>query len=134
MLAAFYNDKDVLKVLLDAGANPNIKQSGPRGGTPLRIALFWSSIEIVKMLLEAGADPTMEDEEGETPLTYAKSPKWDAFRRCNVARHLAACLSTDANHRLMSIYALTLVHRMMSMAAYSQRRFKSGPLSPVPGF
>ena len=137
MAAPFYNDKDVLKVLLDAGANPNIKQLCPRGGTPLRLALFGSSIEIVKMLLEAGADPTMEDEEGVTPLTYAKFPIWDAFRRTNFAHHLAASLSSDAgtfNPRLMSIYALPLVHGMMSMAAYSQRRYKSGPLSPVPGF
>ena len=55
---AIYNDSEVAKMLIKAGANVNIKDS--RGGlygspAPLHIAVSVNNPEIVKMLIEAGA-------------------------------------------------------------------------------
>ena len=143
-IAASYNDRDIIKVLLDAGANPNIKHSGPFGGTTLRSALYQSSLDIIKLLLEAGADPSIDDGQGRTPLTAAKSTRMAAFRRTTLAHRVAAIMQSTCKElckvgdcpikRCFKSDEFPLIHRMMSMAAYHQRRYKSGPLSPVPGF
>lgn len=58
----------VLKVLLEAGANVNSK--GENETTPLLYAAGWSiiPIETVKMLLDAGADVTAKNDEGKDAL------------------------------------------------------------------
>lgn len=56
---------EVVKVLLEAGADPNIKSQ--RYGTPLIAILAWDDkLEISKMLLEAGADPNVKDSKGKS--------------------------------------------------------------------
>ena len=60
----------IIKILLDAGANPNL-QSLEDGTTPL----FWAVMEIpsaVKLLLKHGADPTIPNKYGGTPLGKAR--------------------------------------------------------------
>ena len=67
--AARYGYLDIIKLLLKAGANPNIKDSS--GNT----ALIWVSINghlnIVRLLLKAGANPNIKDSNGNTALTRA---------------------------------------------------------------
>jgi ankyrin repeat protein len=66
---------DVVKMLLDAGADPN-GQDTLYGRTPLHnVALLDGDegVEIGKLLLENGADPLLvEYENGDTPLELAK--------------------------------------------------------------
>ena len=141
---AVISKKCIIRSLLDAGANPNIKHSGPFGGTTLRSALYQSSLDIIKLLLEAGADPSIDDGLGRTPLTAAKSTRMAAFRRTTLAHRVAAIMQSTCKElckvgdcpikRCFKSDEFPLIHRMMSMAAYHQRRYKSGPLSPVPGF
>ena len=50
--AARYGRKDVLLMLLDAGADPNAKG---KDGTPLRWAVSYGHNEVVKLFLERGA-------------------------------------------------------------------------------
>lgn len=48
---------EIVRVFLEAGANPNVKQGDPlTGPTPLGLAVGHKAIAIVKLLLEYGAD------------------------------------------------------------------------------
>lgn len=73
----------VVKVLLDAGADPNIStkhsaESGAfmrdartRGETPLHRAAAFSSGETIQLLLDAGAKVETKDMNGDSPLAWA---------------------------------------------------------------
>ncbi len=71
-----------LKLLLKAGADPNIKaKSGIAtptyyrdinvvGETPLHLAAAYGSKEMIEVLLSHGADPALKDDRDESPLTW----------------------------------------------------------------
>ena len=78
---------DVMKLLLDMGAEPNKrKERGPfPGWTPLHFACFGGyllgtvspgyergneHLEDIELLLERGADPTLRDDDGRIPLYW----------------------------------------------------------------
>ena len=65
---------DVVKILLDAGADPN-GQDTLFGAAPLHNVALPSGDEVVKLgklLLEYGADPLLTNKGGEIPLDFAK--------------------------------------------------------------
>ena len=74
--AAYYeNDEEIMKLLLDAGANPNIVM---HDHDPDMMTLLHALAEMgdgcvntARLLLEAGADPNAIDVDGLTPLNYA---------------------------------------------------------------
>ena len=70
MQSVLSRDVDGIKASLASGANPNWRESHPRGATPLTIAARSEQMELVEMLLDAGADPDQPDS-GETPLMAA---------------------------------------------------------------
>ena len=63
----------IVEVLLEVGANPNIKDEDERGNTPLIIALLQGDHEdeIFQALLRAGADVNDSNNLGETALMIA---------------------------------------------------------------
>ena len=61
---------DVVRLLLAAGANPNVRQS--HGWTPLHGAAHNGDRASVDALLRAGADPTATNEEGRSVLELAE--------------------------------------------------------------
>ena len=63
----------IMKALLNAGANPNLKASPLSGvlDTPLIRAIICGDYEAAKILLEYSANPDLPDERGLTPLMYA---------------------------------------------------------------
>jgi len=73
----------VLRVLLDAGADPNVKtrpsvETGcfmrdcrTRGETPLHRAAAFGSEETIRMLIDAGAQVDARDANGDSPLSWA---------------------------------------------------------------
>ena len=74
--ACFMNRVEVVKRLLQRGADPNLRITyrSPVDGRVEKgvVALMFSrSLEAVTALLEAGADPNVHDEEGTTPLMRA---------------------------------------------------------------
>jgi ankyrin repeat protein len=69
MHAALLGGPDVMRLLLDAGADPNAKNR--RNAT----ALLWAVTDAgaVRLLLEHGADPNIKSIEGRTPLYLAST-------------------------------------------------------------
>jgi len=67
------NTEIVMKYLLEAGANPNIR--GVRDSTALITAAYKNLSDTVKLLLNAGANPLLEDNEGNTAKDYAENPE-----------------------------------------------------------
>ena len=79
--AAQFGYTDMVKLLLDAGADPNMSDSW--GLTPLHWASEPSTedvdqataMSVVKLLLNSGADPNKADKQGRTPLHSAAQVK-----------------------------------------------------------
>ena len=69
-LAAYYNLKNVGKLLIDAGADVNAQNS--RGDTPLHLAAKSYSIEMIVMLLNSGAK-IMTNKTHNTPTDFAEN-------------------------------------------------------------
>jgi hypothetical protein len=70
MVAAFWNDRQLLLAALEGGVDPNaIDRVG--GDTALIQAMFAPSIEPARLLISAGADVNYRNHSGETALMYA---------------------------------------------------------------
>lgn len=74
-IAAVTLEKEILHLLLSAGADPNAPAAGDLPDDPFPPALILAASkgarDIVKILLEGGADPDCVDSEGFTPLHCA---------------------------------------------------------------
>lgn len=68
-VAIYNNNLDMVTLLLDEGANPDLQDSS--GWTPLMTAASFGDMESTKLLLKAGADPLKYDDEGHTAGDYA---------------------------------------------------------------
>jgi ankyrin repeat protein len=62
-------DHDAVRALLEAGADPNVRQQG--GFTPLLAAVHADDPELTRMLLDHGADRTMAADDGRDPAAMA---------------------------------------------------------------
>jgi ankyrin repeat protein len=67
MYAALYGDRGAVRLLLNAGANPNDRNDASV------TALMWSvdSVETTRLLLERGADVNARSADGQTPVALA---------------------------------------------------------------
>jgi ankyrin repeat protein len=66
MLAAIYGQAEVAKILIDAGADLELRNNSD--GTALHLACFFCRPEIVELLLQSGADPNKTNSRNLTPL------------------------------------------------------------------
>jgi ankyrin repeat protein len=71
MLASFYNRPEIVKILLEAGADIEATHN-ISGRTSLMIASWNNSLETIKILLDAGANKDVKDINGKTAIDYAK--------------------------------------------------------------
>lgn len=79
-LAAQFGHTEILRALLDAGADPN--RYAPVGGhshaTPLHQAALGGHLDVVRLLVERGARTDIRDiHHGDTPLEWARYGKRD---------------------------------------------------------
>lgn len=81
--AVVTNNIDLVKLLLEAGADPNLRQA--QSMTPLHFAAFAGPDRsaIVELLLRHGADPSLRDAQGRTALEYDHNPRVSAAIRRN---------------------------------------------------
>ncbi|XVF32447.1 hypothetical protein REPUB_Repub17cG0084000 [Reevesia pubescens] len=78
-LAASVSRKDIMKVLLDNHANPNVSSHGL--WSPMISSIGNGSIECVNLLLQAGADPNFVSQ-GDTPLVIAAATGETEIIKC----------------------------------------------------
>lgn len=74
--AAFSRDPASVRVLLEAGADPN--GPGEGGFTPLHTAAQNGDTDLVRLLLDHGADPGVATSDGKTPEHLAREAGHDA--------------------------------------------------------
>jgi uncharacterized protein len=71
-LAAFFGHPEVVRFLLEQGADVHAVARNPMRVQPLHAATAARSVESVRLILEAGADPDAEQQEGWTALMVAR--------------------------------------------------------------
>ena len=75
-VAALRGDRNAVRHLLDAGADPNAVDEG--GCTPLHEALKHPHLQVARMLLAAGAKLDAKNREGVSPREMARLlPLWE---------------------------------------------------------
>jgi ankyrin repeat protein len=70
--AAGRNDLEMVRLLLDHGADPNLAEEGAPRGQALFRAVLHRNDAIVRMLVAHGADPNAMVESGGTPMEHAR--------------------------------------------------------------
>jgi ankyrin repeat protein len=71
--AARRNDLEMVKLLLDHGANPSLPEEGAPLGQALWIAVYQQQPEMAKLLLERGANPNTAPESSGSTLFQARN-------------------------------------------------------------
>jgi len=84
MLAVVFGNREAVRLLIEAGADINIRSKS--GSTALHLACFHGRPEIAKWLLDSGADRTTKNTYGATPIDLAPQSldaKWRAVYEHN---------------------------------------------------
>ncbi|MEU2614917.1 ankyrin repeat domain-containing protein [Micromonospora sp. NPDC007271] len=71
--ASVQNRPVAVRLLLQAGADPNVESGHGEEGTPLTGAAAWGHLDVVRELLAYGADPSRREDHGSgrSPLDWA---------------------------------------------------------------
>lgn len=106
--AATFNHTEIVKLLLEAGANPNAKADfgvptktfwrdvPVVGETPLHRAAGFSSQELIALLHEAGADKNQLDANGQAALTWYSHSNRDRMIELTDGKEVMRMTNPDA--------------------------------------
>ena len=108
LLACFLqNSLGLVRLLLDAGARPNIVSRGDNCGTPLHNAAGTAgNTDVVRLLLDSGIDVDMRDRRSETALMRAT--------RAGLIGTVRLLLSRGADVRAGDFHDNTALHRAVA--------------------
>ncbi len=70
MAATFKKNSNLVKLLLENNANPNLTDQN--NSTALHFSVIFNQQEIIELLMKHKADPNIKDNRGNTALDYAK--------------------------------------------------------------
>lgn len=98
-LAAFYNKAEVLRALIEAGADTSIREH--TGCTPLHLSALDGHCEVAEVLLANGSDPSLVDDGGRTPShRAAKENQCDMLHVLAAAGDDLSAVDSDGNSLL----------------------------------
>ena len=69
--AVMTGDLNIVKIIGDKGANPNLKNKTTMGSTPLMMASEYKSLEISNYLIEKGAKIDLQDNNGDPAINWS---------------------------------------------------------------
>jgi excisionase family DNA binding protein len=130
LILAIHEDyPEIVELLLECGADPNIQGPfGRGGGAPLHAAVRRDSARYVKMLLARGADPDLEDTHGSTPIHLAETNGYKHLSRIMQA-HLDRNLQKKAVEQM---YTVGKVAELLSVdESFVMNLLKNGKLRQV---
>ncbi|MCH9845034.1 MAG: ankyrin repeat domain-containing protein [Alphaproteobacteria bacterium] len=138
------NPLEIVKILLDAGADVNLKTIGDEDArgldieydsshslTPLHLAAKYRRLDVAKLLLERGADINFVNSEGETPLAlalYNLDSNYQNFDE-NVIEMVKLLLANGADPHIEYGYHIGdgyVAHTPLSHVFYSCTAYTSG--------
>jgi ankyrin repeat protein len=125
MAAAYYGHQPVVRVLLEAGANPNLLSDGDDGlGYGMSALMFVASSFfasnrdiIAKMLIAGGADVDLQSEKGKTAIMFAAT-SGSGYRACVeilVAAGANLNLRDDRGHTVLTLVAAAENYPMFNL-------------------
>jgi hypothetical protein len=88
MRAAYHGQTQMVRALLDHGADPNLTRND--NFTALSLAAFFGHAEIVQMLMQHGANTDIATRFGTSPYQWAKARSFSEVARCLEKRRAQA--------------------------------------------
>ena len=127
-MAVLISNKEIVGLLLDKGADIDIKANDADAGTPLHWAVYSGNREMAELLIERGADFNAENKAGYRPIDFASEgfvrPEW--FDRENTDLALAtAGTEANASSSFLKIDPTSRIYTLQSLLDVGFKRNKT---------